>query len=353
MMLIGAADVVVSRCGRWSLSTSSSLAILLGLFVSGAFVRDVQARQVVDLPDACTAQEIVDDASGLDCIYLTDNECDAGIFCPDRTDCFDCDPCLQYSGTSCEECIAAGCHWCPHSNPDLQLCNSPLIALAYNTQCLVSSFDRYVDTCPSLTCEYTPNMDGPPDSCRFRFDGECDEGGPSADGTPNVGIEACGQNTDCFDCDPCHQYDFTSCEECTSASGGLNCNWCGKDGSCFSSDKSLLANSYSRPLDVFVLTCEQEDWAFAEFQCASIAPNNNVYSDPLYTSNQWVFDLIDVEPVWRSGISKFCCLFDFFSMDILTSLVCFSNPSIRLGFRNYNNRNRTNHSWIWYRYSHQ
>ena len=35
---------------------------------------------------------------------------------------------------------------------------------------------------------------------------------------------------------------------------------------------------------------------------ADCLPSDNFFSDPLYTSNEWVFDMINVEPVWERGI---------------------------------------------------
>ena len=53
------------------------------------------------------------------CFYALDDVCNTSP--PDATDdgdcradsdCFDCDPCREFSLTSCEECTAQGCSWC-------------------------------------------------------------------------------------------------------------------------------------------------------------------------------------------------------------------------------------------------
>jgi hypothetical protein len=60
-------------------------------------------------------------------------------------------------------------------------------------------------------------------TCPFTYDFECD-----------AGIEDnCSSVSDCFDCDPCREFDHTDCGTCTAAF----CAWCGYDngfGSCSS-----------------------------------------------------------------------------------------------------------------------
>lgn len=47
------------------------------------------------------------------CPFPHDGECDAGsVFCPQSSDCFDCDPCQEHT-YDCGACISAGCTWCP------------------------------------------------------------------------------------------------------------------------------------------------------------------------------------------------------------------------------------------------
>lgn len=57
------------------------------------------------------------------CTFSFDDVCDTSPpdatddafffdFCPAASDCFDCDPCREFSLTSCEECTAQGCSWC-------------------------------------------------------------------------------------------------------------------------------------------------------------------------------------------------------------------------------------------------
>lgn len=248
----------------------------------------------------CTEEEIFADA----CDSASNLICEANTTsaCPARSDCLDCDPCMQYRGTDCQTCTSAGCHWCAHSNPLYQSCHSPEIAQLLPDSCAVT-LNGYVSsnlTCPSKTCAY---LDGQlvPDTCFLAFDGICDQGTTSvADGGDGIS-ETCGFNTDCFDCDPCHDNDFTTCEQCT-ADG--NCNWCSLEGTCFAKDKTWTAGARIRLNgDMFVLTCQAQDYAFAANECAALEATN-VFADPLYDANQWIFDLIDVEPVWRQGICK-------------------------------------------------
>jgi hypothetical protein len=124
---------------------------------------------------------------------------------------------------------------------------------------------------PSYTCDSTK------DTCPYKFDGACDAGG------------ICGAttNSDCYDCDPCQAYRFQGCTACTAAKEG--CVWCDADASCLSPKTTLpifpqcQASNYTRT-------------------CASLA--NQPFSDPLYGSMSWMYNLINVQNVWKSGISK-------------------------------------------------
>jgi hypothetical protein len=58
-----------------------------------------------------------------------------------NSDCFDCDPCLQYS-YDCQSCVANGCHFCPGD----AICQSQPLGESYWTQ-----FNgRKVSSCPTL-----------------------------------------------------------------------------------------------------------------------------------------------------------------------------------------------------------
>jgi hypothetical protein len=101
----------------------------------------------------------------------------------------------------------------------------------------------------------------------------------------------CPTDTDCFDCDPCQAYSFTSCQDCT-ANG---CVWCGMDAICVGAAVpiQLSSSSFSQ------ITCTVEDFTNT---CDSIS--SNVFPDPLYDAQSWIYDQINVEEVWKSGISK-------------------------------------------------
>jgi subtilisin family serine protease len=34
---------------------------------------------------------------------------------------------------------------------------------------------------------------------------------------------------------------------------------------------------------------------------AGCSPPENFFNDPLYTSNEWVYNMINIRPVWESG----------------------------------------------------
>jgi hypothetical protein len=125
---------------------------------------------------------------------------------------------------------------------------------------------------PPYTCDSTK------DTCRFKFDGECDA------------VVYCDANSDCFDCDPCQAYRFQGCTACAAAKEG--CAWCDADASCLS-PKTTVPN---------YLQCQASNYTRT---CASSA--NRPFSDPLYGSMTWMYNLINVQNVWKSGISKSLC----------------------------------------------
>ena len=93
-----------------------------------------------------------------------------------------------------------------------------------------------------------------------------------------------------FDCDPCMKYKFDGCEVCTSAPEG--CGWCDSDAICISFGTPLLAPFISEGCAAIIDTCDS-------------LSDSNYFSDPLYGAANWIFDMINVKPVWDSGISKF------------------------------------------------
>ena len=59
-----------------------------------------------------TPQEGTCDFANDPCVYVNDGACDAGVFCPNNSDCFDCSPCMDHRFEGCDACTAAGCLWC-------------------------------------------------------------------------------------------------------------------------------------------------------------------------------------------------------------------------------------------------
>lgn len=122
-------------------------------------------------------------------------------------------------------------------------------------------------------------------SCDFRgetcplevlFDSECSEG--------------C---VECFDCDRCEVHSATSCTVCVED----DCVWCPGDATCLSValDEQYWAAFEGRRTS----SCPDTlDWTNS---CEAVTTNE--FSDPLYLSMSWSYTLINVEPVWREGIT--------------------------------------------------
>eukprot|EP01063_Lacrimia_lanifica_P038613 TRINITY_DN8252_c1_g1_i1.p1 TRINITY_DN8252_c1_g1~~TRINITY_DN8252_c1_g1_i1.p1 ORF type:complete len:1059 (+),score=205.76 TRINITY_DN8252_c1_g1_i1:35-3211(+) len=119
------------------------------------------------------------------------------------------------------------------------------------------------------------------DSCDYRGDGECDVGGVNG---------VCPAGSDCFDCEPCRNH--ATCGDCTSA----GCAWCEKEQLCAS---SVVPQDYwQRAVFPKQLTCGQSDFRTT---CPS-SDAGNVFFDPAYPAQKWVYEMVKVEPVWRDGI---------------------------------------------------
>ena len=171
----------------------------------------------------CTPQEIaqdfLQDPNTNQCAlleYLADGFCDVTIdgtgSCLLGTDCYDCDPCMEYSG-NCASCI------------DSQGCLYSSVETACRSQDILNVYqgEGYVNECP--VCDYTlqggGGIDASSNTCSFSFDGVCDQEAIEFDDGFTLD-PSCPSATDCFDCDPCRAWDFTSCGECTAQ----NCAWC-------------------------------------------------------------------------------------------------------------------------------
>jgi hypothetical protein len=219
------------------------------------------------------------------CSYQLDGVCDADGICSSNSDCFDCDPCQAYS--ACDECTQADCLWC--NDGLIGQCSSSDAAKAFPNACGYGTSYAYASTCSSsgsggggATDDLVPptsyTCDGSGDTCPYTFDGECD-----ADG-----LNCASVNSDCFDCDPCQAYRFQGCEACTSAREG--CQWCGSDASCKSPGVAVSDTKTMCTESGFVTFCSASNTAF--------------FSDPLYDSMVWLYDLVNVRPVWEAGYSK-------------------------------------------------
>jgi hypothetical protein len=112
------------------------------------------------------------------------------------------------------------------------------------------------------------------DSCPTTFNGKCERGSnPLCAGG------------DCYDCDECRQFkaDCNSCLE-------NGCFYCPGDATCFNSPDYVLTNVFS--------SCTQS----SDYIKDTCTQPQNVFSDPEYSGQAWVYDMINVEDVWRQGI---------------------------------------------------
>lgn len=120
------------------------------------------------------------------CDFAKDGTCDEPDTCDRGTDCTDChgselevDEHLCVASTDCETCMnnPAGCGWCSENGGQ---CHSGDNDGPVGASCALDNWHRW--SCPSeieAHCE---------DTCRYAYDGECDE--------PTY----CEYGTDCSDC---------------------------------------------------------------------------------------------------------------------------------------------------------
>lgn len=274
----------------------ASLALLRATLWLGLFSNVVQSQ-------SCTTEQAADDS----CNSTLNGICDAnGVACPVGSDCLDCDPCLAQSFTDCTTCTASTdsngnpCAWCPHWDITKTFCLSLDVAVAYSSECDISP--GFVTTCPDCTVGYDDQV-----FCNLSFNRICDVGESVFYGSSKI-EGRCGVDTDCMDCDPCHEYDATDCETCT-ANG---CSWCSKDGACWS--PNLVRTIQDTPMEnpdnpiqgrtIEIFSCEPQDIVTDTAQCATLGADN-YFSDPLYEANTWVFDAINVTAAWEAGFSEY------------------------------------------------
>jgi hypothetical protein len=272
------------------------------------------------------------------CLYQFDLVCDSvgdSPACATGTDCFDCDPCqaivtdaidasIVDPDAVCDLCTAAGCLYCiaPASSGGLlAVCTSPAFASIVPNICVNSNGTELLDTCDGTnitlsTCDYAN------DSCLYTQDGFCD----AADGSSSFAFGICEPNSDCMDCDPCQRLRYDGCDVCVAA----GCYWCGSDAVCLSSNPMSTSSFGNSSIGRKQLTCTNTD-DFTQ-TCPTSNIETNLYEDPLYNAQSWVYDQISVRDVWKSGISTFCATL-FIHVGFLFCLfssVGTNNPSLVL-----------------------
>jgi hypothetical protein len=126
----------------------------------------------------------------------------------------------------------------------------------------------------------------------YAMDGACDSG----DGF----FTACSPNSDCLDCDPCQLKRYDGCDACVAA----GCYWCPFDSLCLSGNPLATGGfgNSSNPFQKQFLCNSAEDFTQT---CPLSNSESYLFDDPLYDAESWVYDLIGVQQVWKSGISKF------------------------------------------------
>ncbi|CAB9496298.1 Furin-like protease 1, isoform 1 [Seminavis robusta] len=126
------------------------------------------------------------------------------------------------------------------------------------------------------------------DTCAsdWQLDGLCDNRGQLE--------EPSCLDQDCWDCDPCQAFSY-SCSACKRRNG---CHWCPGDALCVSQP---LGQDFWQMHPTKVSSCPNtQDWV----QTCDVPPeSNNVYKDVHYRAMKWSYSLINVESVWRQGIT--------------------------------------------------
>lgn len=246
---------------------------------------------------ACSGSTISEEDA---CEYALDLACDAPDYCPSNSDCFDCDPYLQqYSSSGCDTCIAHGGAYCV-TGRGVPVCSAPEIAAALGHVC-ETQFEggtAYVTTCPAsddTTHAFNYVCDLALDDCPYQFNGVCDAEANSDSTTTSTNTTStglCAAGTDCFDCSPCHAHRFDGgCDGCTAA----GCRWCAADAVCFPALALELSNDTG-------LTCTLDDFVSS---CPAVAADDDWYADSLYYgAMDWLYEMINVKPVWEQGISE-------------------------------------------------
>ena len=112
------------------------------------------------------------------------------------------------------------------------------------------------------------------DTCPTQFNGVCEAGTGSC-------------NLDCLDCDQCEQFS----QDCTSCLQN-GCYYCAGDATCYNS------NLYS--FNQFSHCTDATSYLHSGDSCE--VPGA-FFSDPEYAGQSWVYEMINVVPVWQQGIT--------------------------------------------------
>ncbi|CAB9496274.1 Furin-like protease 1, isoform 1 [Seminavis robusta] len=137
------------------------------------------------------------------------------------------------------------------------------------------------DAIRNWECDYTYQGSGC--SQEFQIDGRC---------------FAYSDCPDCWDCDPCRNFDL-DCNGCVNAAEGEGCYWCPGDAVCRS--VPLGPEFWNLHVGHEISSCPTaQDW---QQTCDAALDSDNAFSDPLYDAMKWSYEMINVEPLWQQGIT--------------------------------------------------
>lgn len=142
---------------------------------------------------------------------------------------------------------------------------------------IVLIFAKRASSEPDYTCDFAN------DQCGSQFDDVCD----SLHG--NNSLPGCG-TSDCWDC---NVFCTTLNGDCKGCLGAKGCYFCPGDGTC--------NNSPLYTFNGLIQSCtEPVDYLFGGNLCTH-TPEENFFEDPLYDGQRWVYDMINIVPVWEKG----------------------------------------------------
>lgn len=131
------------------------------------------------------------------------------------------------------------------------------VTIYCNVKCIQAAAD--------LSCDVSA------DNCPSQFNGVCDR---------ETNSKCAGG--DCYDCDECQDFAY-DCNGCLEN----GCYWCPGDAACYNSAYYTVSNIFSH--------CSKP----SDYVQDSCTASGNVFSDPLYSGQAWVYDMINVQPVWE------------------------------------------------------